>query len=211
MIEALLDTGGPIELHISFGKWPTSGTEVDDVEVMSSDGRPDVRHTNLHIRRHPRMSRKPTNIIVDDKVLASVDMVPAEEGSKTKRVSMHLPSSEEVSGSIQSSAHFSYEAKLSFQHSDMSSYECTSRNGPVGPLVEINNDDDGNACATIQDVTKPFDDMRTLKVSIQLADSNVLCIILCIVADMMNEMQISQQRQRQNAILQDLCCICTVS
>jgi hypothetical protein len=79
LLETFGPAGAPTELQFSYGKWPNSGKVVDDIDVLCCDG----RHTRLHIRRHPRMTRRPTNIIHGDVIMASVDTVPAEGGSRT--------------------------------------------------------------------------------------------------------------------------------
>eukprot|EP00956_Cyclotella_meneghiniana_P029055 scaffold69317_cov77-Cyclotella_meneghiniana.AAC.3 len=61
------------ELQFAYGTW--GAHEVDDIAVLISNG----SHTGLTIRRHPRMARKPTNVIYNDVVVASVDIVPKEE------------------------------------------------------------------------------------------------------------------------------------
>ena len=95
MLETLIGPTGGLQLQFSFGKWPGSGTEIDNIDVFCGDG----GHTNLHIQRQPRMTRRPTNIISGDAIVASLGVVPSEEGSRTKHISIRSQE-EEVSGSI---------------------------------------------------------------------------------------------------------------
>ena len=121
MPETLIGPTGGLQLQFSYGKWPGSGIKVDNIDVLCCDG----RHTNLHIRRHPRMTRRATDIVYCDAIVASVDMVPAEEAPKTKYISMHnlrRDDGQELSGAIYSSGgsvtHFGYKAEVSFPVSD---------------------------------------------------------------------------------------------
>eukprot|EP00986_Skeletonema_menzelii_P018474 scaffold26645_cov150-Skeletonema_menzelii.AAC.13 len=208
MLETLIGPTGSLELQFSYGKWPGSGIEVDKIDVLRCDG----GHTDLHIRRQPRMTRRPTDIMCGDAIVASVGMVPAEEGSRTKHISIH--SLEEVSGTICSSGpYYSYKAEISFPQSDLPSHKCMSRPGPRGPQIEIFSHGDENPCATILDVTKPFEKRTTcqIQITVPLANAVNLYIILCIAADVVNEMTVFEQKAKQNAILSDCCCVCTVS
>ena len=214
--ETLFGLTGGLQLQFSYGKWPGGGMKGVDTDVFSCDG----RHTNLYIRRHPRTKCWPTNIIHGDKVVASVDMVPAEERSRTKNISIHSLEEEDVSGSINSSVgadfHLSYKAEACFPRSDLPSYKCKSGPGPLGPQIQIFSDDDQNSCvATIRDVTKPFDERKTVHISVApLADTLSLYIILCIAADVVNEMHIFERRKKQNQMISiglNLVCPCTIS
>ena len=199
-----------MELQFSYGKWPRSGIEVDVIDVFYCDG----SHINLHIRRQPRMTRRPTDIMCGDVVVARVGMVPSEEGSRTKHISIRSLE-EEVSGSICLSGggypYSSYKAETSFPRSDLPSYQCKASPGPLGPQIEIFSGDDEKPCATIRDVTKPFENRSSCQISVPFADAVNLYIILCIAADVVNEMTVFEQKARQNAMLSDCCCVCTVS
>lgn len=209
--ETLFGLTGGLQLQISYGKWPGGGVNGVDTDVFSFDG----RHTNLHIRRHPRTKRRPTNIIHGGKVVASVDMVPAGERSRTKHISIHSLEGEDVSGSLNSSfvggfsfdPKLSYKAEVSFPRSDLPSFKCKSGPGPLGPQTQIFSDDDQNSCvATIRDVTKPFDKEKTVQISVApLADAVSLYIILCIAADVVNEMDILERQRKQNQMVSDCC------
>lgn len=216
--ETLFGLTGGLQLQFSYGKWPGGGVNGVDTEVLSFDG----RHTNLHIRRHPRTKRLPTNIIHGDKVVASVDIVPAGEGSRAKHISIHSLEGEDVSGSLISSfgradPYLSYKAEVSFPRSDLPSYKCKSGPGPLGPQTQIFSDDDHNSCAaTIRDVTKPFDKKRTVHISVApLADAVSFYIILCIAADVVNEMDILERKRKQNEMVGTCCSVmfanCTIS
>lgn len=210
--ETLSRLTGGLQLQFSYGKWPSGGVNGVDTEVFSIDS----RHTNLYIRRHPRMKRLPTNIIHGDKVVASVDMVPKGGGIN---ISIHSLEGEDVSGSLISSfggsdLYLCYKAEVSFPGSDLPSYKCKSGPGPLGPQTQIFSDDDQNSCAaTIRNVTKPFDKERTVQISVApLADAVSLYIILCIAADMVNEAHILEQQMKQNQMITDcLNLLCTIS
>lgn len=137
--EILSGLAGGLQLQFSYGKWPSSGVNGVDTEVFSFDG----RHTNLYIRRHPRMKRLPLNIIYGDKVVASVDMVPEGEGIN---ISIHSLEGEDVSGSLipsfgGSDLYLCYKAEVHFPGSDLPSYKCKSGPGPLGPQTQIFSDD----------------------------------------------------------------------
>ena len=208
--ETLSGLTGGLQLQFSYGKWPSSGINGIDTEVFSFDG----RHTNLYIRRHPRMKHLPTNIIRGDKVVASVDMVPEGEGINI--------SIQDVSGSLISSfggsdLYLCYKAEVSFPGSDLPLYKCKSGPGPLGPQTQIFSDDQNSCAATIRNVTKPFDKERTVQISVApLGDAVSLYIILCIAADMVNEAHILEQQMKQNQMI--TCCLdglcdglCTIS
>jgi hypothetical protein len=165
------------------------------------------------------MTRRATDIVYGDTIVAIVDMVPAEEGPKTKYISMHnlrRDDNQKLSGSICSSGRsvtgFSYKAEVSFPQSDFPFYKCISCPGPLGPQIEIRSGDDENPCAIIRDVSKPFDKRTSIQISVPLVDAVNLHIILCITADIVNEMQVREQKVKQDQIMSDcLDCFCTVS
>mmetsp|Transcript_24016 Transcript_24016/g.47704 ORF Transcript_24016/g.47704 Transcript_24016/m.47704 type:complete len:327 (+) Transcript_24016:395-1375(+) len=215
MLETLIGPTGGLQLQFSYGKWPGSGIKADNIDVLCCDG----RHTNLHIRRHPRMARRAMDIVYGDAIVASVDMVPAEEGPKTKYISMHnlrRDDNQKLSGSICSSVGrsvtgFGYKAEVSFPQSDFPSYKCISCPGPLGPQIEMRSGDDENPCAIIRDVSKPFDKRTSIQISVPLVDAVNLHIILCITADIVNEMHVREQKGTQDQIMSaGLDCFCTV-
>ena len=65
----------PTELQFSYGQWPSSGIGVDDIDILSNV----ESQYNFKIRRHSRMSHQPTEIVRNDMIVASVDIVSKRE------------------------------------------------------------------------------------------------------------------------------------
>ena len=216
----------PTELQFSYGKWPSSGGNgVDDIEILSNV----ECQYNFKIRRHSRMSRQPTNIVRNDMIVASVDIVSTREetisnniktNSNTRQISINNlqqgssddnVSSTKVLGTISSSGgggpKFSYDAAISFP---LTSYKCKyCPAGPDGPQFEVRNgsEDATDVCATIRGTSKPFDDKPSMQIII-LDDNVDQIIMLCIAADILNEKQVFGQNAKQNEVLGDCfeCC-----
>lgn len=174
----------PTELQFSYGKWPSSGNGVDDIDILSNV---ESQYT-FKIRRYSRMSRRPTNILCNDMIVASVDIVSTKEEtisnniqsvSNIKKISINnlqkggndndVSSNTKMLGSISSSGgdrpYFSYNANVTFP---LTSYKCTSGPGPEGPQIEVRNgnEDATDVCAIIRDISKPFDDKSTTRIVI---------------------------------------------
>jgi len=71
----------PTELQFSYGQWPSSGSGVDDIDILSN-----VKSYNFKIRRHSRMSRQPTNIVRNDVIVASVDIASTKEETTSNNI-----------------------------------------------------------------------------------------------------------------------------
>ena len=212
----------PTELQFSYGQWPSSGNGVDDIEILSNV----ESQYNFKIRRHSRMSRQPTEIVRNDLIVANVDIVSTREEtisnniktvSNTRQISIDNPqqgsddnaSNTQMSGTISSTGgggpKFNYNALLTFPHTSYKCKYCSS--GPKGPQFEVfGSDNTTDPCATLRDISKPFDDKPSM--SIMISDDNVdQIIILCIAADILNERQVFEQNAKQNELL-GICCDC---
>jgi len=171
----------PTELQFSYGQWPSSGSGVDDIDILSTV----ESQYNFKIRRHSRMSRQPTNIVRNDVIVASVDIASTKEEttsnniktvSNKRQISINNlqqvssdvnDSSTKILGSISSCGgggpKFSYNANMTFPKVPLTSYMCKyCPSGPEGPQFEVRfgSDNTTTPCATIRDTSKPFDDKR---------------------------------------------------
>ena len=215
----------PTELQFSYGQWPSSGNGVADIEILSNV----ESQYNFKIRRYSRMSRRPTEIVRNDMIVASIDIISTKEEttsnnntktvSNTRQVSinnLHLQQgsdgnvSTNMVGTISSRGRggpkFSYDAVLSFSRFSYKCKYCSS--GPEGPQFEVRNgsEDATDVCAIMRDTSTPFDDKPSM--SIVISDENVdQIIILCIAADILNERQVFGQNAKENEML-DVCCEC---
>jgi len=215
----------PTELQFSYGQWPSSGNKVDDIDILSTV----ESQYNFKIRRHSRMSRQPTNIVRNDMIVGSVDIVSAREetisnNSKTvsnkRQISINNlhqgsdvnDSSTKILGTISSigggGSKFSYNANVTFPHTSYMCKYCPS--GPEWPQFEVRfgSDNTTHPCAIIRDTSKPFDDKQMMRIIISDDDVDQI-IILCIAADILNERQVFEQNAKQNEVLGDCCeCCC---
>lgn len=175
------------------------------------------------------MSRQSTNIVRNDVIVASVDIVSTREEttsnnniktvSNTRQISINNlqqvssdvnDSSTKILGSISSCVgggpKFNYDANVTFPHTSYKCKYCPS--GPEGPQFEVRNgsEDATTPCAIIRDISKPFDDKPSM--SIMISNDNVdQIIILCIAADILNERQVFGQNAKENDML-GVCCEC---
>ena len=86
----------PTELQFSYGQWPSSGIGVDDIDILSNV----ESQYNFKIKRHSRMSRQPTNIVRNDMIVASIDIVSTRKetiSNNTKSVSNTTTTSNDIS------------------------------------------------------------------------------------------------------------------